>query len=84
MLTRTRKSSEKSITPQVLNFPKKVQEDIQDRGFHLYKWISPEEVKLSIERDFLATIKVVGIPLAIISVIFGLINPLMFIGVIFF
>ena len=82
MFTRTRKSPEADITPQVLNFPKKVQADIENRGFHLYKWISPEEVKLSIERDFLATIKIIGIPLAVISVISGLISPMFFLSVI--
>ena len=78
MLTRFRKSSEETQAPQVLHFPKKVQSDIEERGFHLYKWISPEEVKLSIERDFLATIKIVWIPLAVISILLGLISPLIF------
>lgn len=61
-------------TPHVIRIPKKIQEDIQEKWFHLYKWISPDEVKLSIERDFLAAIKVIGIPLAVISVLFGLIT----------
>ncbi len=83
MFTRTRKSSEADITPQVLNFPKKVQEDISDRGFHLYKWISPEEVKLSVERDFLRVIKKIWLPLAVISIVFGLITPYLFFGIVF-
>ena len=77
MLTRTH-TSPKETAPQVLHFPKRIQADIEERGFHLYKWISPEEVKLSIERDFLATIKIIGVPLAVISVLLGLISPVIF------
>jgi hypothetical protein len=54
MLTRTR---EEETTPDVLHVPKNIKKDIEERGFHLYKWISPDEVKLSIERDFLKTLK---------------------------
>ena len=57
-------------TPQVLQIPDNVQKDIEEKGFHLYKWISPEEVKLSIERDFLKTLKYIGLPLGIIAAIF--------------
>jgi len=42
-----------STGPQIIHVPKAIKKDIEERGFHLYKWISPEEVKLSIERDFL-------------------------------
>lgn len=42
--------------PQILHVPKPIKKDIEERGFHLYKWISPDEVKLSIERDFLSVI----------------------------
>ena len=67
MFTRTRDIEE--TVPEVIRVPKNIQKDIEERGFHLYKWISPDEVKLSIERDFLRVIKVTGIPLAIISFI---------------
>ncbi len=72
---------------EVIHIPKKIQEDINDRGFHLYKWISPDEVKLSIERDFLWVLKVVWIPLAIISVLlwfFSGLNIIVFFATIFF
>ncbi len=62
--------------PQVLQIPKSIQDDIMDKWFHLYKWISPDEVKLSIERDFLHTISKIGIPLAVISVLAWLISGL--------
>jgi hypothetical protein len=68
MLTRTREEE----LPQVLHIPEKIQADIEEKGFHLYKWISPEEVKLSIERDFLKVLKTVGGPLAILSVVISL------------
>ncbi|NDK09813.1 hypothetical protein GW846_03475 [Candidatus Gracilibacteria bacterium] len=71
---KTRHDEYSDELPQVLQIPKSVQDDITDKGFHLYKWISPDEVKLSIERDFLRTLKVIGIPLAVISVLAGLIS----------
>ncbi len=56
-------------TAEIIRIPKKIQQDIIERGFHLYTWISPDEVKLSIERDFLKVLRIIGIPLAIISII---------------
>jgi hypothetical protein len=38
----------------VLKIPKEIEEKVQERGFYLYKWISPLEVKASIERDYLS------------------------------
>lgn len=84
MQTRTHTSEDQ--WPEVLHIPKKIQEDINERWFHLYKWISPDEVKLSIERDFLWVLKSIWIPLAIISVLMWLItglNILVFFGTIF-
>ncbi len=40
-----------------LNIPSNILDDIQNRWFHLYEWISSEEIKISIERDFLKMIK---------------------------
>lgn len=75
MFTRTREKSPENL-PEVLHVPKNIQNDIEQRGFHLYKWISPDEVKLSIQRDFLKTLKFFGIPLAVISLIFAFISGL--------
>jgi len=84
MFTRTR---EKNLdSPQTIRVPKNIQKDIQERGFHLYKWISPDEVKLSIERDFLRVLKFIWIPLAILSILFTFVwglNPLVFLFTIF-
>jgi len=71
---KTRHDEYSDELPQVLQIPKSVQDDITDKWFHLYKWISPDEVKLSIERDFLRTLKVIWIPLAVISVLAWLIS----------
>jgi len=60
---RTRQHDTEETSPEVLHIPEAIQKDISEKGFHLYKWISPEEVKLSIERDFLKTLKYVGAPL---------------------
>ena len=60
--------------PQVLQIPEKIQADIEEKGFHLYKWITPEEVKLSIERDFLKTLKYIGIPLGVLAILAGLLT----------
>ncbi len=84
MNTRLREDSEHM--PQVLQIPKNIQDDITDRWFHLYKWISPDEVKLSIQRDFMNALSKIGNPLAIIAVLAGLItwiNLFVFFGVIF-
>jgi len=68
MKTRLRETHSQSEA-QTLHIPKKLREDIENKGFHLYKWISPDEVKLSIQRDFLKALEAIGIPLAVISVL---------------
>lgn len=60
--------------PQIIQIPDNVKKDIEERGFHLYKWISPDEVKLSVQRDFLKVIKIIWLPLAIISVLIALLS----------
>jgi len=42
---------------QVFQIPELIRQDIEERGFHLYTWIDPEEARLSVERDFLKTLK---------------------------
>lgn len=80
------KNSENQWT-EIIYIPKKIQEDINKRWFHLYKWISPDEVKLSVERDFLWVLKFSGIPLAIIATVAAFIsglNIVVFFATIFF
>jgi hypothetical protein len=56
-------------SPEHLHIPKEIKRDIEEKWFHLYRWISPEEVKLSIEKDFLHTMKIIWAPLAIVSIL---------------
>ena len=72
------KDTETQGGPHIIRIPKAVQKDITERWFHLYKWISPDEVKLSIERDFLKTLKFIWIPLWIISIILGFLTIVWF------
>ncbi len=58
-------------SPEHLFIPKKIQQDIAEKWFHLYKWISPEEVKLSVERDFLGVMKYVWWGMAFFSILFA-------------
>lgn len=84
MFTRTR--DQEDTVPEVIRVPKNISKDIQERGFHLYKWISPEEVKLSIERDFLKVLKIIGVPLAILALVFtflSALNPIVFLFTVF-
>lgn len=81
MKTKYRETSE---GPLVLQIPQFIKEDIEDRGFHLYNWIDPEEVRLSVERDFLKILKYTWAPLWIIAIIAGLLTVIWFFVVIFF
>ncbi len=53
------------------NIPAQVENDVKERGFALYEWISPDELSMSVKRDYLAIVKWASIPLAIITAIFG-------------
>lgn len=69
---------------QIFQIPQLIREDIEDRGFHLYNWIDPQEVRLSVEKDFLKTLKYIWIPLWLIAIIAGLLTVIWFFVVIFF
>ncbi len=47
---------------------------VQDKGFALYEWISPEELRMTLERDYLQIVRWASIPLAVISAIAGFIG----------
>lgn len=72
MLTRTRThlETQKELSPE----GQKVEESVKDKGFALYEWISPEELHMSIKRDYLQIVRWASIPLAVIAGIFGLIG----------
>lgn len=59
MLTKTKKIQEKRNdleTNHSFSIPKNIQKDINEKWFHLYNWIWEQDVKQSIERDFLKLI----------------------------
>ena len=70
--------AKKTSTAQ-LKIPKHIEQNIKERGFHLYEWISPDEVKLSIQRDFLKVLKRIWLPLAIVSSAAGVISGVNFV-----
>jgi len=49
--------------------PDKIQDKINERWFYLYSFITPNEVKNSIERDYLKILSFIALPLWIISII---------------
>jgi hypothetical protein len=53
MLTKTLPEIQKEKSEILKNIPEKARRDIEERGFHLYEWISSDEVKMSIQRDYL-------------------------------
>ena len=70
MLTRTLPSH----TPSIPVTPEFIQSKVDQRWFYLYEWISPDELQMTLERDYLTIVKGASIPLAIITVIAGLIG----------
>lgn len=49
--------------------PDKIQDKINERWFYLYSFITPNEVKNSIERDYLKILSFIALPLWIISIV---------------
>ncbi len=72
MLTRTLPSPQTSGPP--INNPEQIEKTVDERGFYLYEWISPDELRMTGERDYLRIVKWASIPLAIITVIAGFIG----------
>ncbi len=70
MLTRTLPSPERENSENI----QAITETVKERGFYLYEWISPEELRMTLERDYLQIVKWASIPLAIITAIAGFIG----------
>ncbi len=66
MLTRTLSLPEEQ-TPEI------IRDQVDERGFYLYEWISPDELRMTLERDYLSIVRWASIPLAIITAIAGFI-----------
>ena len=54
--------------------PENIQQTVDERGFYLYEWISSDELRMTLERDYLNIVKSASIPLAIVTAIAGFIG----------
>jgi len=81
MLTRTLPSPEtKSPQPPLTKgsetenteSPEFIEEKVDERGFYLYEWISPDELRMSVQADYLSIIRAASMPLAVVTIIAGL------------
>lgn len=72
MLTRTLPSPE----PETENTesPEFIEQQVDERGFYLYEWISPDELRMSVQSDYLSIIRSASMPLAIVTLIAGFIG----------
>lgn len=71
MLTKTR---EQTTLEESIENPGNIAEQVEERGFYLYEWISPDELRMTLERDYLQIVRWASIPLAIITGIFWFIG----------
>lgn len=67
MLTRTLPSPEISDIPDTPEF---IERQVDERGFYLYEWISPDELRMSVLADYLSIIRASSMPLAVVTLIF--------------
>lgn len=72
MLTRT--LSSQPIIEKETETPELIQRQVNERGFYLYEWISSDELRMTLERDYLQIVRWASIPLAIITAIVGFIG----------
>lgn len=47
-----------------------IEEQVDERWFYLHEWISPDELRMSVQSDYLSIIRKSSMPLAIIALIF--------------
>lgn len=71
MLTRTREIPKQQ--PQA-NKVETITKAVDERGFYLYEWISSDELRITLERDYLTIVRWASIPLAVIAGIAGFIG----------
>ncbi len=73
MLTRTLPSIEKEKQVQ-METPELIIKQVDERGFYLYEWISSDELRMTLEKDYLNIVKWASMPLAIVTAIAGFIG----------
>lgn len=69
MLTRTLPSPDTSRET-----PEHIEQTVDERGFYLYEWLSPDELRMTLDRDYLEIIRRASIPLAVVTLIAGFIG----------
>lgn len=69
-LTKNKELEEKNLD---FSLPSHIKEEVNNKWFYLYEWISPKDVKMSIERDFLKLLNIIWLPLAIVITLLGVI-----------
>lgn len=52
----------------------KISNTVNERGFYLYEWISSDELRMTLERDYLEIVQWASLPLAVITAIIGFIG----------
>ena len=72
MLTRTLPSPSEPIDQKSTIHD--IESKVDERGFYLYEWISPDELRMSVLGDYLSIIQKSSMPLAIVTLIAGLIG----------
>ncbi|GAB0174763.1 MAG: hypothetical protein HHAS10_06420 [Candidatus Altimarinota bacterium] len=73
MKTRTIQDNQSSSVENT-SIQNEISEQVDERGFYLYEWISPDELRMSVQADYLSIVKKASIPLAIITFIMGFIG----------
>lgn len=72
MLTRTREIPEQQVSPT--DKIKTITKSVDERWFYLYEWISQDELRTTLDNNYLSIVKWWSIPLAIIAAIAGFIG----------
>ena len=73
MLTRTLPQAEKKPIKNIKSSDF-IAKQVDERGFYLYEWISSDELRITLERDYLTIVRWASIPLAVITAIAGFIG----------
>jgi hypothetical protein len=73
MRTHTLPSPDLTDTTETVT-PAFIEKTVNERGFYLYEWITPDELRMTIDRDYLQIVQRASIPLAIVTAIAGFIG----------
>ncbi len=74
MLTRTKTLPEEGTHEIPLPLSEEAKTEIHAKGFYLYKWISSEEIKTSIQRDYLNLLSYLSLWIGGFSILAGVLG----------